>query len=78
MVSMWTKFLRLLFSTCKSLLIEIVTTLQAMYVDVSEKGTTAAGVTAVELSFLSAQEAPQVNTGLLLVNTDHVTWILIG
>jgi len=33
---------------------------QAMYVDVSEKGTTAAGVTAVELNLLSAGEAPQV------------------
>ena len=44
-----------------------------MYVDVSEKGTTAAGVTAVELNLLSAGEAPQVNTDLLLVNTDQVT-----
>ena len=37
-----------------------ITKLQAMYVDVSEKGTTAAGVTAVELNLLSAAEAPQV------------------
>merc|ERR1711983_204157 len=33
---------------------------QAMYVDVSEKGTTAAGVTAVELNLLSAADAPLV------------------
>ena len=35
-------------------------TLQAMVVDVSEKGTTAAAVTAVERNLLSAGEPPQV------------------